>query len=168
MTFFETRIVKTWEPSWGIRILLIIILLASGGTAYILKPENQWLFFLAHLFYMLSMFGALSQSFIKPKYLGNLSISEEMIQVDLHQGRKNFSVSEMTDLGFNYMGYASFWKHSIHGNKNHLYFRLSSGEKYDYEIVLENKEMKEELKSFLNKIQETGYLKIEKTGNYTF
>lgn len=66
------------------------------------------------------------------------------------------------------MGYASFWKHSIHGNKNHLYFRLSSGEKYDYEIVLENKEMKEELKLFLNKIQETGYLKIEKTGNYTF
>jgi len=168
MTCFETRIVKTWEPSWGTRIFLLIILLSSGITAYILKPENSWLLFSAHAIYILSMFGALSQSFFKPKYLGNLSISEEMIQVDLHNGKKNFPVSEMTDLGFNYKGYASFWKHSIHGNKNHLYFRLSSGEKYDYEIVLENKEMKEELKLFLDKIQENSYLKIEKTGNFTF
>ena len=168
MTYFETRIVKTWEPSWGIRILLIVILLASGGTAYILKPENPWLLYSAHVFYFLSMVGALSQSFIKPKYLGDISISEEMIQVDFHHAKKNFPIAEMTELGFNYMGYASFWKHSIHGNKNHLYFRLSSGQKYDYEIVLENKEMKEELKLFLKKIQETSDLKREKTGNFTF
>lgn len=168
MNSFETRIVKTWEPSWGLRILLVLLLLGSGITAYILKPENFWLLLISHIVYMISLVGASSQSFIKPKYLGNLLISEEKIEVELNGERKNFSISEIKDLGFNYLGYAGFWKHSIHGNKNHLYFRLSSGEKFDYEIILENKEMKEELKSFLNRIQETSYLKIVKTGNYTF
>jgi len=168
MNSFITRIIKTWEPSWWLRIVLVFVLLTSAITAYVWKPENPWLLYSAHVFYILSMFGAFSQSFLKPKYLGNLSISENDIQVDLHGRKQNFPVSEMTDLGFNYMGYASFWKYSIYGNKNHLYFRLSSGEKYDYEIVLENKEMKEELKSFLSRIQKTSYLKIEKTGNFTF
>ena len=168
MNSFETRIVKTWEPSWWLRIVLVVVLLTSAITAYVWKPENQLLLYSAHIVYILSLFGSSSQSFLKPKYLGSLSISEEKIHVDLHGDKQNFPVAEMTDLGFNYLGYASFWKHSVYGNKNHLYFRLSSGEKYDYEIILENKEMKEELKSFLNKIQETSYLKIEKTGSYTF
>ncbi|MCB7482542.1 hypothetical protein [Christiangramia sediminis] len=168
MNFFETRIVRTWEPSIWLRVILTVLLLASAGVVYVWKPDVSWLMNISYGVYMISLFLALSQSFFKPKYLGNLSVSEERIRVDLHGEQKEFPISELEQLGFNYRGYSSFWKHSIYGNKNHFYFMVSSGEKFDYEIVLQNKEVKEEFKLLLKRIQNTSYLKIAQTGNSTF
>ena len=168
MNSFETRIVKTWEPSWKIRILVAILLLSSGAVAYVWKPENPWLLHSAHVVYVICMFIALGQSFLKPRNLGFLKITQDEIIIEKNGSSKIYKISELEDLGFDYVGYASFWKHTIYGNKNHLYFTHRSGEKQDLEIILENKEMKEELKSFLQKLSDNKLLKIQQSGNFSY
>lgn len=81
---------------------------------------------------------------------------------------ENYSISSLREFGLNYMGYASFCKQYIHGNKNHIYFTTNAGENLDYEIVLENKQMKEDLKALLQQLKSNKNIKIEKSGAYSF
>lgn len=168
MDSFETRIVKTWEPSWKVRILLVVLLLGSGAILFVWKPENSWLINISYVIYIITMFFALGQSFLKPKNLGVLRITRDEINIEKQNELKTYKISELQDLGFDYVGYASFWKHTIYGNKNHLYFTDRSGEKIDLEIILSNKEMKEEFKSFLQELSENNFLKVQKSGNFSF
>jgi len=165
---FETKIVKTWDPSWKVRILVAILLLGSGVIAYVWKPENPWLLNSAHAVYVICMFIALGQSFLKPKKLGVLKITRDEIIIEKGNELKTYKITELQDLGFDYVGYASFWKHTIYGNKNHLYFTHRSGEKRDLEITLSNKEMKEEFKSFLKDLSENNLLKVQQSGNFSY
>ncbi|WP_298248243.1 hypothetical protein [uncultured Christiangramia sp.] len=168
MNSFETKIVKTWDPSWNVRILVALLLLGSGVIAYVWKPENPWLLHSAHVVYVICMFIALGQSFLKPKHLGYLKITRDEIIIIKENESKTYKITELQDLGFDYVGYASFWKHTIYGNKNHLYFTHISGEKRDLEITLSNKEMKEEFKSFLKELSENNLLKVQQSGNCSY
>lgn len=168
MVAFETRIVRTWEPSKWLRILGALLLVGSGITLYVWKPDIRWLMILSGIVYLISFIFALSFSFIKPKNLGIISITEDRIQVNLKEEKREFQISELLELGLDYKGYASFWKHSIYGNKNHLYFTNSSNDKFDYEIVIENKEKKEELKQFLEDLSVTHQLKVAHSGLSSF
>ena len=167
MNSFETRIVKTWEPSWKVRILVAVLLLGSGAIAYIWKPENPWLLHSAHVVYVICMFIALGQSFLKPRNLGFLKITRDEIIIERENESKTYKITELQDLGFDYVGYASFWKQTIYGNKNHLYFTHRSGEKTDLEIILSNKEMKNRFKSFLQELSENNLLNIQQSGNFS-
>lgn len=168
MEYFETKIVRTWDPSKWLRAVGTVLLLASAAIVFVWSPEIVWLKTTAYIVYFISFFFALSLSFIKPKDLGMISISEDKIALDYKGQKMSFLISDLKELGFNYRGYASFWKHSIHGNKNHLYFTDSSDERFDFEILIQNKEKKEDLKHFLNRIQSNSKLKIERSGNYSF
>ena len=168
MVAFETRIVRTWEPSKWLRILGVVLLIGSGITLYVWKPDIKWLMILSGIVYFISFLFALSFSFIKPKNLGVISITEDRIQVDLNEEKREFQISELLELGLDYKGYASIWKHSIYGNKNHLYFTNSSNNKFDYEIVLENLEKKEELKQLLEDLSVSHQLKMAHSGLSSF
>lgn len=123
---------------------------------------------LGNIVYFISFLFTLSLSFIKPKNLGEISISEESIEIDYKGEKRSFLVSDLKELGFNYRGYANFRKHSLHGNKNHLYYTDNSNERFDFEIIIQNKEKKQELKKFLKDLKSTSSLKMEQTGNYSF
>ena len=168
MNSFETRIVKTWKPSVFLRIVFIILLLGGSALTSVFDVEAKWLRVTGSFAFMLGMFGALSQSFIKPKYLGDIEIDETRVKINLANSTQKFLISELKEIGFKYGGYASFWKHTLHGNKNHIYFTTLSGEKYNYEIILQNKQMKEELKYFLNDLSSTESLQFKKFGNSSF
>ncbi|PRX43728.1 hypothetical protein [Salegentibacter salegens] len=86
----------------------------------------------------------------------------------LANSRKEFFISELQEIGFKYGGYASFWKYTLYGNKNHIYFTTISGDKYNYEIILQNKQKKEALKYFLNELNATDSIEIKKFGNSAF
>jgi len=163
----ETKIVKTWDPSWNVRILVALLLLGSGVIAYVWKPENPWLLHSAHVVYVICMVIALGQSFLKPRTLGLLKITRDEIIIEKENESKTYKITELQDLGFDYVGYASFWKYTIYGNRNHIYFTHSSGEKRDLEITLSNKEMKEEFKSFLKELSEDNLLKVQQSGNFS-
>ncbi|APS37518.1 hypothetical protein [Salegentibacter sp. T436] len=168
MNSFETRIVKTWKPSVFLRIVFIILLLGGSALTSIFEVEEKWLRLTGSFAFMLGMFGALSQSFVKPKYLGDMEIDETRVKIDLANSKKEFLISDLREIGFKYGGYASFWKYTLYGNKNHIYFTTLSGEKYNYEIILQNKQKKEELKSFLNELNTTDTIQIKKFGNSAF
>ena len=168
MDSFETKIVKSWDPSWKVRIPVAVLLLASVVIAYVWKPENPWLLHSAHAVYVICMFIALGQSFLKPRNLGILKITRDEINIERGNELKTYKITELQDFGFEYVGYASFWKHTIYGNKNHLYFTHRSGEKRDLEITLSNKEMKEEFKSFLKELSENNLLKVQQSGNFSY
>jgi hypothetical protein len=114
------------------------------------------------------MFGAFSLSFVKPKYLGDIEIDENRVKINLANSGKEFLISDLQEIGFKYGGYASFWKYTLHGNKNHIYFTTLSGEKYNYEIILQNKQMKEELKIFLEELSAGDSISFKKFGNPSF
>jgi hypothetical protein len=119
------------------------------------------------LAYAIGFIGGVSRSFIKPKTLGEIEISTDNIKVVLGDVEENYSFSFLKEFGLNYTGYASFWKH-VHGNKNYIYFTTNTGEKFDYEIVLENKQMKEDLKALLQQLKSNKNIKIEKSGACSF
>lgn len=77
-------------------------------------------------------------------------------------------MSQIKEICLDYIGYASFWKHYFHGNKNYIYFYTNSGKKFEYEIVLENKQMKEELKTFLNILKNHNNIHVQEAGSYSF
>jgi len=168
MNSFETRIVRTWQPSKWLRTLVTILLIASAISVFVWQPDIQWLMILSYIVYGITFLFALSFSFIKPKYLGNIFISDEEIEVDLSDEKLRFLISDIKQLGLNYQGYGSFWKYTLQENKDHLDFMLQSGEQFDYEIMLQNKEMKEDLKLYLKRIQKTSQIKVEQSGLNTF
>ncbi len=149
MRSFETRIVKTWQPSKWLRTIGIILLIASAITVFSWRPEIPWLLNISYVVYAITFLFALSLSLIKPKYLGEIEVSEEAVKVKTDHSERVFLLNDLKELGLNYNGYASFWRNKIEGNKNHFYFMDQDGEKFDYEIVIQNKEEEEELKSFL-------------------
>lgn len=167
MESFETRIVKPWKPSVLLKVVFVSLLIIWALISFVFEVQNLWLKAIGWLAYMLGLIGGLSRSFIKPKTLGELEISTENIKVVLGDVEEDYSISSLKDFGLNYMGYASFWKH-VHGNKNYIYFTTNTGEKFDYEIVLENKQMKEDLKALLQQLKSNTNIKIEKSGAYSF
>ncbi len=168
MISFETRIVSTWKPSVLLRIIFIILLIGGAFITSVFEVEETWLRVSGSVAFMLGMFGALSQSFVKPKNIGEITIDEAKVEISLADSKKVFLISEIREIGFKYGGYASFWKYTLHGNKNHIYFTTLSGEKYNYEIILQNKQKKEDLKCFLNELNATDSIEIKKFGNSVF
>ncbi|TDN90444.1 hypothetical protein DET49_105105 [Salegentibacter sp. 24] len=167
MTSFETRVVKTWDPSVFLRGVFLVLLLAGSSVISFFEVKETWLRISGSLAFIIGLLGALSQSFIRPKDLGVLKIDKTILKIDLADSEKVFSIPELREIGLNYRGYASFWKFSLLWNKNHIFFTTLSGEKYDYEIVLENKQKKEELQEFLTKLGNANTIRSKKFGNAT-
>jgi len=167
MESFETRIVKPWKPSVLLSAVIISLLIGGALISFVFEVQNPWLKTIGWLAYTIGVIGGVSRFFIKPKTLGEREISTDNIKVVLGDVEENYSFSFLKEFGLNYTGYASFWKH-VHGNKNCIYFTTNTGEKFDYEIVLENKQMKEDLKALLQQLKSNTNIKIEKSGAYSF
>jgi len=163
MTFFETRIVRAWEPTKWLKTLVSLLLLASAGIVFIWDPEIAWLKTTGYVVYFITFFFSLSTSFIKPKDIGSVSITEDRIKVEYKGEKASFLISELQELGLDDRGYASFWKHSLQGNKNHLFFTDGLNDQYDFEITIQNKEKKEDLQQLLKDLKSNTLLKIKQT-----
>lgn len=153
MRIFETRIVKTWQPSKWLRTIGIILLIASAITVFSWRPEIPWLLNSSYLVYAITFLFALSLSLIKPKNLGEIVVSEDAVKVKMDQSERIFQMNNLKEIGLNNKGYASFWRNTIEGNKMHFYFMDQDGEKFDYEILIQNKEEEEELKRYLENLE---------------
>ena len=168
MKYFETKIVRTWEPSNWLRILGSILLLASAGIVFVWDPEIAWIKTLGYIVYIITFIFSMSTSFIRPKDIGMVSISEDKIKVEYKGNKASFQISELKELGLNDRGYASYWKHSLQSNKNHLYFTDGLNDLYDFEIIIQNKEKKDDLKQFLKDLKSSSSLKVERNGISSF
>lgn len=112
------------------------------------------------------LFG-LSFSFIKPKKLGELSISSEKLKIEI-DNTKIIPLSQIREIALDYHGYGSWWTHSLHGSKNRFYFETINGQRFDFEIVLQNKQKKHELKSFLKSVSDRINYQVDSKSNFSF
>ncbi|WP_424493309.1 hypothetical protein [Salinimicrobium sp. GXAS 041] len=156
MNSFSTRIIRTWEPAAWVEVLIVVLLLASAAILYIFNVQNAIINTSAKISYAMAMFSALSLSFLKPRNLGEIDISEDEVKIVFKNDILRFSTADIKEIGFNDRGYTGFWKSLLYTNKNHLHFMTSSGEKFDYEIAIVSLQKKEELSVFLNKLGSPG------------
>ena len=151
-TEFETEIVKTKEFNKIFMIVFGVLYLISTFYVFLYDKENQniYLKYLALGIYTSGIYFLFGQSFIKPKKIGKLKISTARIEFQESDENKNIPLNELENIYLKYMDYGSWTTHSIFGNKNYLSITEKSGKKYDFEILIRNKNSKNELKRILN------------------
>ncbi|MGO3155303.1 MAG: hypothetical protein ACTIJT_07110 [Mesonia sp.] len=149
---FETEIVKTKEFNKIFMIIFIILYSISGFYIFMYDKEDQniYLKYLALAIYASGIYFLFGQSFLRPKKIGKLKISTQGIEFNKNEENKNISLNELENIYLKYMDYGSWTTHSIFGNKNYLTITEKSGKKYDFEILIRNKNSKNELKRILN------------------
>ena len=152
MTKFETEIVKTKEFNKILMIVFIILYMISLFYIFMFDKENQniYLKYFALAIYASGIYFLFGQPFIKPKEIGKLKISTERIEFNENDESKSIALNELENIYLKYMDYGSWTTHSIFGNKNHLRITEKSGKKYDFEILIRNKNSKNDLKRILN------------------
>jgi|GEM_PF-2563268 len=151
-TEFETEIVKTKEFNKIFMIVFLILYAISGFYIFMYDKESQNIYLkcLALAIYLSGIYFIFGQSFIKPKNLGKLKISTDRIEFKVGDKNKNIPLNELENIFLKYMDYGSWSTHSIYGNKNYLKITEKSGSKYDFEILIRNKNSKNDLKVILN------------------
>ena len=75
---------------------------------------------------------------------------EDFIKFELNGVEKTIQLKELDNIFLKYTDYGSWTTHSIYGNKNYLKITNINGEKYDFEILIRNKKMKDGFKAILN------------------
>ncbi len=154
MESFSTRIVKTWSPSPLLRGIMIVFLMGGGAILYVFDVQEHWVRISASVVYFVSMFGAFSLSFFKPKNLGELKISRSNIEVLLKDSSENWPISEIRDIRLYDPAEEGFWEKITKARKKKIYFSTSSDENRNYEIVLQSNYKQEELKKFLRELNQ--------------
>ncbi len=152
---FETEIVKTRVFNKIFMIVFIIFYMVSGFYIFIYNKESQniYLKYLSLGIYVSGIYFLFGQSFIKPKKIGKLKISVDRIEFNVGNENKKISLNELENIYLEYMDYGSWLTHSIFGNKNYLRITEKSEKKYDFEILIRNKNSKNNLKKILNSPQ---------------
>ncbi|QXP71041.1 hypothetical protein H0I29_02800 [Polaribacter sp. R2A056_3_33] len=151
-TEFETEIVKTKEFNKIFMIVFLILYAISGFYIFMYDKESQnvYLKYLALTIYLSGIYFIFGQSFMKPKKLGKLKISTDRIEFNVGNNNKIIPLNELENIYLKYMDYGSWSTHSIFGNKNYLRITEKSGKKYDFEILIRNKNSKNHLKIIFN------------------
>ena len=151
-TEFNTEIVKTKEFNKISMIIFGILYLISTFYIFLYDKENQNIYFkyLAFGIYISGIYFLFGQSFIKPKKIGTLKISNKKIEFENSGLNKSIALNELENIYLKYMDYGSWTTHSIFGNKNYVKITEKSGQQYDFEILIRNRTAKNDLKNILN------------------
>jgi len=149
---FNTEIVITKEFNKIFMIIFGILYVVSTFYIFLYDRENQNLHFKysALAIYTSGIYFLFGHSFIKPKKIGTLKISNKKIEFDNNGLNKSIALAELENIYLKYTDYGSWRTHSIYGNKNYLGITEKSGVKYDFEILIKNRTSKDNLKEILN------------------
>ena len=152
ITEFKTEIVKTKKINKVVTIVFLILYVISIFYVFLYDKESQnmYLKYLALAIYLSGINFLFGKSFIKPKKIGTLNLSTEKIEFEENGKNKSISLNELENVYLNYMDYGSWKTHSIYGNKNYIIITDKAGNRYNFEILIRNKDSKDELKSVLN------------------
>ncbi|CDF80942.1 conserved hypothetical protein [Formosa agariphila KMM 3901] len=152
ITEFKTEIVSSNKVNKVVTIVFLILYVISIFYVFLYDKDSQniYLKYLALAVYLSGIYFLFGKSFIKPKKIGVLKLSTEKIEFEENGETKNIPLNELENVYLNYMDYGSWTTHSIYGNKNHIIITDKSGNRYNFEILIRNKDSKDELKSVLN------------------
>jgi hypothetical protein len=152
---FKTEIVETKQSIKAYSIIFGILYLLAHFYFFLFDKENNNIY-LKYLSFIILLFGAyfiFGESFKKPKVVGIFKIYEKHILIYLNETETKIELNEIESIFLKYMGHGSWIGHSIYGNKNYLKIINKNRDKYNFEILLRDKKMKNEFKSVLNNIE---------------
>ncbi|RXJ50661.1 hypothetical protein [Gelidibacter gilvus] len=149
---FKTEIVKTKEYSKVFRIVATVLFVLTTTYLFLIDKENQniYLKYATFLIYLIGIYFLLGQSFIKPKTIGVFKISDNVIHIEKDGLNKNVPLNQLENIYLKYTDYGSWSSHSIYGNKNYIAITETSGEKYNFEILIRNRASKNDMERILN------------------
>jgi len=150
---FKTDIVKTKESNRIFMIVCGILYVVSSFYlySYDTKHENIYLTSLALAIHISGTYFLFKDFFIKPKKIGSLKISIDGIECNKNGKKNTIAINELENICLKYMDYGSWITHSKFGDKNYLKITEKSGKIHDLEILIRNKNSKNDLKKILNK-----------------
>jgi len=147
---YSTNIVKTKKFTVTERMILVLLMLLSGVYFYVLESDfrNRFLDIIFGIIYLVTITLALGQSLIKPKKIGNFSITNKGLKIKTGKELRTLKHTEIKSIFLKYSGYGSFWRsHSPYGNKNFIIIFDHKKNKTELEILIKNKNEKNKLKS---------------------
>lgn len=151
-TKFETEIVKTKKFNKIFTIVYGILYLIAIYYIFLLDKEHQnsYLKYTAFAIFIVSIYVMTEKSLIKPKKIGKLTISTDSIEFNVNDKHTAIPITELKNIYLRYLDYGSWQTHSFFGNKNYCRIIDQSGKNYDFEILIRNKESKNNLKYILH------------------
>ena len=167
MNEFRTEIVKTKTYNKTYTIIFGILYLTATFYIFLIEKENRNLYLtnIGLIIYLLGAYFIFGLSFIKPKVIGIFKISEKLITIELNGIEKKIKLNELENIFLKHMDYGSWTTHSIFGNKNYLRITERTGDKYEFEILIRNKNSKNDLKRILNSPEFYEKFDFTKVGN---
>lgn len=133
--------------------------------AYYQESQNIYLKYVALIILLFGVYFLFGQPFIKPKQIGKLKISTDRIEFNQNNENKKIPLYELENIYLKYMDHGSWTTHSIFGNKNYLSITEKSGNTYDFEILIRNRNTKNDLKRILNSPEFYEKFDFMKVGN---
>ncbi|MBA6153061.1 hypothetical protein [Gelidibacter maritimus] len=154
-TEFRTEIVKTKKYRKVFSIFIVLLYVLATVYLFLIDKErvNIYLKYAAFLAYLIGAFYLFGQSFIKPKTIGIFKISNGVIHIQKDGLTKNITLNQLEKIYLKYTDYGSWSTHSIFGNKNYIEITETSGEKYNFEILIRNRTSKNDLERILNGVE---------------
>ena len=151
-TEFNTEIVKSKEFNTIFKIIYGILYMIASFYIFLYDKESQSIYinYLAIAINLSGVYFLFGQSFIKPKNIGILKITDEKVEFDKNGLNKSIMLTELETISLRYLDYGSWSSHSIFGNKNYLEIIEKSGEKFELEILIRSRNAKNDLKKVLN------------------
>lgn len=149
---FKTEIVRAFHVKKIYSITLVALYFPAFYYLFLNNSEhkNGLLILICVVIYLVATTFLVAFSFVKPKKLGNLELSRTQVAFNIQGVLNTLGVSELENLSLNYLDYGSWSSHSLYGNKNKLTITTTAGATYNFEILIKNKEAKDQLKQLLN------------------
>ena len=143
----QTKIIKPWLIS-----LLIIPMLIYLPVMFIFDktPTTRLLGVVASFSQALFFILYFRENVIKPKVIGEFNLSDTNLSFTINGETTDIPIQDLSELNLSYIGYGGWARTTRHGNKNYISLVTNSGKSYKFEILIKNKEAKDDFKAILS------------------
>ena len=143
----QSKIIKPWLASLFIIPLLIYlpVMFVSDKT-----PTIRLLGVVAFSCQALFLFLIHRENFIKPKAIGEFNLSDTNLSFTINGKSTEIPIEDLSEFNHSYIGYGGWARTTRHGNKNYISLVTNSGKSYKFEILIKNKEAKDDFKAILS------------------
>lgn len=149
---FKTEIVQTkiGKP-WIVSLLIIPLVIYLPVILFFDKtPTTRLLAIVASFSQALFFILYFRENVIKPKVIGEFNLSDTNLSFTINGEATDIPIQDLTEFNLSYIGYGGWARITRHGNKNYINLVTNTGKSHKFEILLKNKEAKDELKAILS------------------
>lgn len=149
---FKTEIVQSKIIKSRLVGLLLLPMLIYIPIFFIFdkNPTTKFLGVIASFCQALFFILYFRENFIKPKTIGEFNLSDTNLSFTINGKSTEIPIEDLSEFNHSYIGYGGWARTTRHGNKNYISLVTNSGKSYKFEILIKNKEAKDDFKAILS------------------